>query len=285
MMLRRNKCDKKCTAVSVLQAAHDFINNDIDLTTVDNIPSSQCENFVKQFSVSIEEIEYIQESTSGQSSNLTWHEMRKGMITASNFKRVCDSVDAGRDPPSLCKTLLGQYRECNAPSLVWGRKKEKAALDLYKRASQSKHKGVSIHKQGLQVCQNMPFIGCSVDGLFACKCKNHPNIKIVEVKCPYSDRQKHPKEVALTKGCVFQDGKFRLQPESPYYHQVQGQMGIYECDRCDLVIYTKQGICVIGVNFDEDFYKSMILKLKSYFISSLLKHVFLEIKMKGDLIT
>jgi hypothetical protein len=43
-----------------------------------------------------------------------------------------------------------------------------------------------------------PFIGCSVDGIISCKCHGK---KVFEIKCPFSSRHLHPKEVAVQKGC------------------------------------------------------------------------------------
>nr|XP_022331745.1 uncharacterized protein LOC111129583 [Crassostrea virginica] len=80
------------------------------------------------FTLSSDNIAHIESCTVEQSDNKTWHELRKGRLTASNFYRVCKAVDANNCPLSLSKTILGDYGEINAPSLVWGKKKEMAAL-------------------------------------------------------------------------------------------------------------------------------------------------------------
>ena len=60
--------------------------------------------------------------------------------------------------------------------------------------------------------------GCSVDYLLQCKCQNHDGSEVVEIKCTHSDREKHPKEVALSKGCVQEaDGHTRLSENSDFY--------------------------------------------------------------------
>ena len=173
------------------------------------------------------------------------------------------------------KTLLGEYGVVKSASLTWGTKKEKFARDLYQRAARKKHIGSYIDSRGLRIFQEKPYIGCSVDGLLQCKCKNHDGSKVVEIKCPYSDREKHPKEVALSKGCVQEaDGHIRLSENSDYYYQIQGQMGIYNYNFADLVIYTKQGIHVVeDIPFNKPFFDNMIVKLESYFKNILLKHM------------
>jgi hypothetical protein len=195
------------------------------------------------------------------------------MITASNFKKVCDSVDHKRNPNYLRKLLLGGYGDAKSASLSWGLKKEKSAMSLYKRIAGKKHIGINITCPGLRLFKEKPYIGCSVDGLLTCKCKNHTNQKIIEIKCPYSDRDKLPKEVALLKGCILNsNGNLELTKNSEYYSQIQGQMGIYNCPYADLVIYTKQGIHVIeNIVFDEKYFCDMIDKLKMYYKNILLK--------------
>lgn len=58
----------------------------------------------------------------------------------------------------------------------------------------------------------MNFIGCSVDGLFTCKCHGST---IIEVKCPFSSRDEDPKHVCLKKGCVFNENGEIVVTENP----------------------------------------------------------------------
>ena len=79
--------------------------------------------------------------------------------------------------------------------------------------------------------------------------------------------------MALSKGCILDgNGNLQLTPHSEYFHQIQGQMGIYGCKSADLVIYTQQGIQVVeDIVFDESFFRDMIEKLEFYYKHSLLK--------------
>ncbi len=52
--------------------------------------------------------------------------------------------------------------------------------------------------------------------------------------------------------------------------QVQGQMAICSRKWCDFVIYTNKGISVQRIKFDESFWKDMLLKLKSFYVTSVL---------------
>lgn len=187
-----------------------------------------------------EVIKDIEHCTRGQAENPTWKAYRYGMLTASYFHRICKAVEKGSCPQSLLKSIMSKYdTDIHVPALEWGLKKEKVACDLYTRANRSVHKRVVVEKRGLYIMSDYPFIGCSVDGIFTCRCHGK---KIIEIKCPYSLRHMHPREVAIQKGCVIIGNKSLVTEKSEYYHQMQGQMGIYGISCCDLVIYTEKGI-------------------------------------------
>ncbi|KAK3083939.1 hypothetical protein FSP39_005662 [Pinctada imbricata] len=216
-----------------------------------------------QFSQDI--VNTIEKDTRGQFQNSTWKTMRYGMLTASNFHKICNAVDRRHCPPSLLNSILSKYEtDLEVPSLQWGRKKEPVARDLYTRASRINHKKAMVEEKGLYVMNDCPFIGCSVDGIFSCKCHG---MKILEIKCPYSTRNLHPKEVAIQKGCCIDGNKSVVTENCDYYHQLQGQMGLYGIPSCDLVIYTQKGIHVSHLEFNKIFFNEMMKKLQLFLIS------------------
>lgn len=258
-----------CADLSIMNAASKFM----DGRSLENVGNADVsDQFIESLARTEEDIERINVCTRGQ-NNSDWHSMRKGMLTASNFRNICKSVENERCPPSLLKTILGKYEEAHTAALNWGRKKERKALHLYMGVSRKLHKLSRLNQPGLLVYKNLPYIGCSADGVFTCKC-HMP--KLLEVKCPYSLKDSHPKEVALLRGCQMVNDNLVLQPDSDYFHQVQGQMGIYGFDKCDLIIYTKQGICTVSVDFDNVFFESMLEKLSHFFKEKLLIKLFEE---------
>lgn len=226
-------------------------------------------NHLGQYSLNtVSEIEIL---TKGQTENLMWKKMRHGMVTASNFKKVCDAVDKNQCFPSLIKTLLSKYADKNdVPALQWGRKKESTARDLYVRVARRIHKKAKIEEQGLYIMQEYPFIGCSVDGIFLCQCHNK---KLIEIKCPYATRTLHPKEVSSLKGCNITGSQSVVTRDSEYYHQMQGQMGIYGINQSELIIYTQKGIHVSTLEFDKQFFDNMVMKLKTFFKDIFFQHL------------
>lgn len=73
--------------------------------------------------------------------------------------------------------------DIHVPALEWRLKKEKVACDLYTRANRYIHKREVVEKRGLYIMSDYSRIGCSVDGIFTCRCHGK---KIIEIKCPYS---------------------------------------------------------------------------------------------------
>lgn len=246
------ECDKgnNYTGLSLRSKIMDFINNnDASESTASN---SNVESFLKELAYSSDEINDIEIHTISQSNSNLWHEMRICMLTASNFEKICKAVDRDNCPPSLLKLLLGQYgTDIDSNALEWGNKKENHALQLYSRVNKKCHIKPSILKKGLHIDREKPFIGCSPDAIFQCKCHGR---KIVEIKCPYSKRFDNPKEVLQVK-----------VQDKEYFYQVQGQMGLLGIDSCDLVLYTTKGISVESIDFDQEFFRAMIEKLDCFF--------------------
>jgi len=117
----------------------------------------------------------------------------------------------------------------------------------------------------LTISHKYRFIGCSTDGVVSCYCTPACLKKLVEVKCPWSVKD-IKKNVGLVKGCRVADNKLILSPESEYYCQIQGQLGIDEYDYCDLIICTKKGFQVV----EEDLISKMVQQLKIYLTNEVL---------------
>ena len=56
-----------------------------------------------------EEVQLIQEMSVGQRNNPLWFDVRQWRVTSSNFGRVCNRNFRQLYPPSLVKSLFGDY--------------------------------------------------------------------------------------------------------------------------------------------------------------------------------
>ncbi|KAL0970543.1 hypothetical protein UPYG_G00243550 [Umbra pygmaea] len=120
----------------------------------------------------------IERDTVGQAKNALWSAYRKKRITASNFGLVLAAVKRNSYPPSLFKTLLGQYNlKEGSKACDWGILHEPRAKQLY-----TEHTGDVIQERGLFLSDS-GLLGGSPDGTVSCDC-------MIEVKCPWSARTK-----------------------------------------------------------------------------------------------
>ena len=219
---------------------------------------------------SSEEVADIERATRGQSDEQQWHDMREARLTASNFHAIVRSRIEGGG--TLAKRIVeGNQMEHLPAAIEWGRKKEKTALQKYFKVEKNKHKKLSVKHSGLFVMEKHGYVGASPDSVASCKCKSPCRSRwVVEVKCPYTEKDSHPKEAALKRGCVVVNNELVCGEGCKYYAQVQGQMGVCGVKHCDLVVYTTKGISCIPVNFDEIFFTELMKKLEDFFLKNIL---------------
>ena len=62
----------------------------------------------------------------------------------------------------------------------------------------------------------------------------------------------------------------KLKKNHEYYDQVQGQMGLTGTKWCDFVVYTKVGMNVERITFDQDHWQQLREKLCSVYLTHFL---------------
>ena len=78
------------------------------------------DDIVEALRPTAEEVELIQSMSVGQRNNPLWLDARQWRITSCNFGRVCNRAFRQLYPPSLVKTLLGDYDILHTAALQWG---------------------------------------------------------------------------------------------------------------------------------------------------------------------
>ena len=102
---------------------------------------------------------------------------------------------------------------------------------------QTMHSNVQISKTGLMISQEHPFLGASADGIGSCDC--HGNF-LIEIKCPYTLREKKNVGECLGEKNFFLDNDLKLKNGHRYFTQVQMQMAIYNIKACHFVVWNPQ---------------------------------------------
>ena len=231
-----------------------------------------------------EDIVTIQNITRGQSDNEIWYEIRRGMMTASNFHRIktrCKTLQ--NDPTKRADALLNHLckKHCDyaaiPESLEWGRKTEKKALALYKKLSAKSHIKPQIKTTGLCLSEDNFLIGASPDGIGRCTCNKSscPRKWLVEIKCPHTLKYRPAKIAAMHNGCYYDhtDKKWKLSDKHKHFTQVQGLMGVLKFKNLDFVVYTTKGILVVNVEFDVDFFMKLVTELRFFQESYLFPYI------------
>ena len=95
------------------------------------------------------------------------------------------------------------------------------------------------------------------------------------MKCPYSVQNQTPVEACISPSfcCIVDNssGCLDLKKGHSYYAQVQGQMGVGGRPWCDFVVYTKKGISIERISFNEAYWKDKLLpKLTEFYDSCVL---------------
>ena len=146
-----------------------------------------------------------------------WYEMRRNLITASDFAQALGQGKFGSQA-DIFKKKVRPEDESGAsfsnPFFQWGNMFEPVANDVYSML----HNDVIIHEFGLLPHPTKSFFGASPDGITEYGV-------MVEIKCP----PKRKIEIG---------GQVPLQ----YYYQIQGQLevcGLKECDyfECQFMLY------------------------------------------------
>ena len=199
--------------------------------------NEQIEYLKSKVAVDLDTVKKISYLTSGQRSNPSWHLVRKGRLTASNFGCV---LNAKRTTPSLIKRLLGEYDISRVKAVAWGVTNEEEAIKAFEEKTKLQviETGVWLDESGV--------LGASPDGLVG---EDH----VVEVKCPYTHRNQTLDESLKHKTfCLKQvdNGKYELKRDHVYWHQVQGQIYLTQRNFCYFIVWTTTWCVVIEIPKD-----------------------------------
>lgn len=191
--------------------------------------------------------------TRTQSDNPEWHRLRKGRLTASNFKRVCSR----RANFETLSVQLHASRYIQTAAMKHGLMGEPVAAEQY-----SKHFGHNVYRVGFVVNPTCCFLGCSPDRrVFDSDDIGNP-WGLLEIKCT---------ESTTVGNCNYlvtdATGIIRLKRSHDHYYQVMGQMGLTGSPWCDIFVSAKDDFHCERIYFDADFFTGMLSKLSDFFFN------------------
>ncbi|KAL0840686.1 hypothetical protein ABMA28_015880 [Loxostege sticticalis] len=233
---------------------------DLDDTTYNQVKN----NFLANLTKTAEEREKIQKSTILQSECGEWMELRRSLLTASNFGRIIKRRE-DTSCVNIVKELLYKSSHLrNVSSIKHGRDSEKIALEQL-----STQINKEIKKCGLFIDQDLPFLGATPDGL----CED----QIVEVKCPVTAHKVGIEEAIRNKKISFwkkdKSGELEVNKNHNWYYQVQGQLHITQRPKCIFTVWAneREPLKVEVIQKDDIFWKTkMEKKLTAFYMDCLL---------------
>ena len=206
---------------------------------------------------------YLNTVTKGQSDSVEWFQQREGRITSSTAHSVLHTCMQNPAKSILKAICFPDNKELRVPAVMWGKQHEKDALRDYEQTMKTmvpQHVNWGREKAGLLVDLDLPFIGASADSVSSCVCHGK---RVVEVKCPYSFRDKTLQEFLQDPKCYIQNNT--LKNNHKYYTQVQLQMYIHDVQQCDFVVWSPKFTLIVYVPRDNNFCEQLIRKCTAFY--------------------
>ena len=152
-----------------------------------------------------------------------WFAVRRYRLTASVFGAVI-SWRPNTPPDKLVLRIL-KPTDFLSPAMRYGIDNEELALARYtEHQKASRHPEFLVTKSGFLINPACSFLGASPDGAVYDPSHHHNPYGFLEIKCPYSARDKTPLEAAADPSFYFTiggDGDLILKRSHSYYSQIQ----------------------------------------------------------------
>ena len=225
----------------------------------------KCNEVYDNLFITADQVELVEKHTRKQLSCRVWFQQRAGRVTASRLKCVLNT-NISQPSTSLIKSICypDQQRFTSA-ACPYGCKHEDAARNEYIYKMKKNHLDFKISEVGLVLHPHYPFLGATPDGLVSCSCHGGG---ILEIKCPYSCREKDMEQVAEENTYFFlvqdEGGILRLKETHQYYYQVQMQMKFCNVKYCDFVVWNKDVWLNQRIELDTDFIDNVICRTESF---------------------
>ena len=237
--------------------------------------ASDPSSFLEKVKVTQEQQEYVAEKTKLQRKSQYWGMYRRLRLTASNFGMVLKSIDrkenTGRPfPPSLFKSLRGEYNLERKDPIIWGNMHEEIALKAYIEKT-----GNQVVQSGLQLF-SCGYLGCSPDGIIIPK-ETSGSHGALEIKCPWKYKDNTIDEIlSLEKAKnpllkdFFLTENLELNVLHNYWHQVQAEMAVLSLEWAHFVVWTLKDCHISLVKKEENWFADNIPKLSNFYLHDLL---------------
>ena len=91
---------------------------------------------------------------------------------------------------------------------------------------------------------------------------------LVEIKCPEQYREYDPIDAARVAPnfcLIYANGNLKINKNHSYYDQITMQMALTGTKWCDFVVYTKKGMAIDRVYFNQNDWNELIQNIYTYY--------------------
>ena len=235
----------------------------------------RCERIKKKLNISEEEIQQIESSTRNQSSDLTWHLVRKCRITASKSYR-CAVLREHTSPTKAIEDVLSYKKVNQTFAITEGLSQEKEVIkDYLSEKTKNGNSQVTVEPCGFFVSKTHGHLGATPDGLVSDLQSPQPS-GLLEVKYVQTSEDETPHEALLRKRiCILDNETLTMNKSHQYYYQLQHQMFVTSKHWTDFVVKCSNGgpLFIERVPFNKEFWDSVLPKLDKFFQCHLLPEI------------
>jgi hypothetical protein len=259
LVQRKKKCDNNCKKVKT-SCKKKQEKTDENYGRFSERPNLDPQNYAIQRKKILDILEknklqrdYIELNTRDQASDGSWAEIRRLMLTSSNFYEACvGSIENGT---KKAKRIV-ENKSLNTRAINHGKYYEDIARKQLESQLKKTDSNIKITECGLFIDSEFDFLGSSPDGMV------NDKEGIIEIKCPYNSFNKEI-ETSI-KDMKFFNRVGLLRKSHKYFYQIQGQLHITDRKFCYFAVWTsdKWDLKVEKIQRDDQFWNNkMIPKL------------------------
>lgn len=264
----RNNPHKKNRLHKINQTKNDYGANCAAPDMIPDVLERAKKDFLENLATLTSDKERIEKETKLQRDCSDWLELRKNMVTASNFGKIIKKRQ-NTSSANLVKNLLYSENISHVASIAHGVENEKLALQQLEQQEK-----IIIEPCGLFVDRKYAFIGATPDGIIG-------EDTIVEVKCPVMAFKKGIEQaIKENKIQIYKYDKkkdtYKLNRNSNWFYQVQGQLHVSNRQKCLFAIWGGQGqdLKTEYIEREDDMWtEKMEKKIVDFYMQSILPEI------------
>lgn len=196
-----------------------------------------------------------------------WLEERSLRITASNayslFTYYATEKEKSKDWKRKVVRMI-MPENLKTAAIEHGRRCEQMAIESYIAQT-----GYSVERCGFVIPPQIPWIGCSPDGVIISE------RKIIEVKCPLAGKTSSTDDFLGDLPYLTKSSK-QLRRRHQYFAQIQINMFVLQCTKADFIIYSEfEDKCFIStIDLEEEYVYELLNALKEVYFNIYLKYLY-----------